>query len=57
MSLHLPLHHLATIHWEGEKEKWEKLGTEEIRYTSLCTTTLHTELYVCMFLLLVTLKL
>ena len=34
------------------KEKKEK---EKLECTSLCTTTIHIELYVCMFLLLVTL--
>ena len=34
------------------KREVEKLGTEELRCTSLCT--IHIELYVCMFLLLIT---
>ena len=27
----------------------EKLGTEELRCTTLCATTMHIELYVCMY--------
>ena len=41
---------------KGKKRKNWKLGTEELRCTSLCTTTMHIELYVCIFLLLVTMN-
>ena len=29
-------------------EQGEELETEELRCTTLCTTTMHIELYVCM---------
>ena len=38
------------------KGRFRKTGNEEQRCTSLCTATMHIELYVCI-LLLVTLKL
>ena len=40
------------LYIEKGKREVGKLGTEELRCTSLCTTTKHIELYVCMVSLL-----
>ena len=54
-SLHLLLllskYYTLGMEKRGIKNRYE-LGTEELKCTSLCTTTMHIELYVCILLLL-----
>ena len=54
MSLHLSL--LKYYMLGREEEVLGEPGTEELRCTSLCTTTMHIELCACMFLLFVTMN-
>ena len=53
---HCICHSIVKILYIGNGKRGiiiEELGTEELRCTTLCTTTIHIELYVCILLFVI----